>query len=119
MDNYFELPNVSSLKCYIEGYGPTFPILSVYASGIEADYFLVFVQPAYVNAPMSWTGADFSLADVGQREKLALQLASTPEGIKNYRDQLTLFVAEIDKATPYPKRIEILALYAKVEEKKR
>lgn len=119
MDNYFQFSNAASLPCYIEGFGPTFPILAIYVPTKEAGYYLVFQQPFYINAPMSWIGANFSLGDRNEREKIAKMITSTPERIADYRDQSMLFIAEVDQATPYPKRIEILALFGRKEEKRK
>jgi hypothetical protein len=119
MDNYFQLPNASSLECHIEGYGPTFPILSVKVVGQEIDYIIIFERPMYINAPMYWTGANFSIGGVTERERLAKQIALSPEEVSIYRDEAVLFVAEIDKSSGHTKKVEILALHAKLEEKKK
>jgi hypothetical protein len=118
MENYFSLPNAESLECYIEGYGPPFPILTVYVPTPEKDYYLVFEQPVYINAPLHWIGADFLIGDVNEREQIARQIAVEPNEVEIYRIQTVLFVAEVDKHTPHPKRIQILALHGKLEEKR-
>jgi hypothetical protein len=112
------LPNAESLECRIEGYGPTFPILVVYTKTEETEYFLVFQQPFYIDAPMQWTGADFYLGIKSEREEIAKQIAIEPQAVETYRDQAMLFVAKVDQHTSHPKTIQILAVYAKLEKKK-
>lgn len=119
MENYFSLSNAESLECYVEGYGPSFPILTVYIPTPEKDYYLVFEQPVYIDAPLHWIGADFSIGDANEREKIANQIAVEPQEVAIYRKETVLFVAEVDKYSSHPKKIQILALHAKLEEKQK
>ena len=71
MDNYFGLNNPDTFECTLIGYGSMFPILTIRLRSPYETYHLTFQQPFYINSSIYWTGANFVLGTVKEKENLA------------------------------------------------
>lgn len=87
--NAFNITDPNRYRCQIHHYHRKLSrlYLSVYKGARnEPAFYLLFSDVAYIDAPMSWLGADFDIADHGDCIALLLELGLVGEAIKQFPD---------------------------------
>lgn len=87
--NAFNITNPARYRCQVFHYHRKLSrlYLSVYQGAREQPaFYLLFSDVAYIEAPMSWLGAEFDIADRGECIALMLEVGLVGDAIHQFPD---------------------------------